>query len=318
MRFIILVLLLVGAVFAQVNVEPIMVKSIISVGEEVNVDLRVTNLGEKSVNLSVQSNREEFVVEDEKFVLMGGRSAHDFLRFKADIPGVYVGEVRLTYDGEVIKIPVIIEAESKNIAFDSIIELKNDLISGEELELEVNLFNLKELSDDFIKLHYYVMDFHENILWEEKDEVNVKAHKYFLKKINIPELGEGDYFVLLKVTKGTSVGTSTAIFRVFKEEEEAIVPNIFDICWGNKFCLTIVVVGCIALGLLFLIYLVQVFWISRIPKRKLDRIHKKPKKDVQKRGSLAGKVNMHFNKRMKDIDKEVEEEAKIKKKMGIK
>jgi len=310
-------ILLVFASFVaatELEINPVMVKKLITINDEIREPIKVKNIGIIEENISSESSKEYFRLNDNNFLLIPNQTRGLYFDFKPEMIGVYNGIIKIYTGEKEYKIPIIIEVESKDLFFDSNVEIKNSIVNrGEMLEIGLEVFNLREISDDEVEISYYVKEIDGDTIAEESEKINVKSYEYQIRTIELPEnIKEGNYFILVKTRKGVKIGTSTDTFQVVIPEEIEVIPTVFESCMANKTCLTSVSVGTIIVGLLILIYLIDIFIISRIPKKKLKKIYKKPRKRGNK-DSLIKKIEREFGLLKTKREKEKEEEIKRKK-----
>jgi len=316
-RIFLLLLVFANVVVAtELEINPVMVKSLITINDEIRVPIKVRNIGDVGENISSGSSKEYFKLNDNSFFLRPNQTRGLYFNFKPEVLGVYSGEIKILTEGKKYVVPIVVEVESKDVLFDSKVEVKNNLVEkGDKLQVGVDFFNLREISDDDIDVSYYIREIDGDAILEENEEISVKSHEYFLKEIELPDdIRKGNYIVMVKTRKGVSIGISTDTFQVVIPEKEVIVPNVFDICMENKVCLISVTIGTIILGLLVVIYLVDIFIISRMSKKKLKKVYKKP---GRKRDSLVKRIEKEFGlvktKRQKEKEREDDIKGKVKK-----
>jgi hypothetical protein len=311
-----LLLLFVGSVIAtELEIKPVMVKSLITINDEIKkIPIKVKNIGIEGENISSESSKEYFKLNDNNFFLVPNQTRGLYFNFKPEVIGVYSGSIRIYTDEREYTVPVIIEVESKNVFFDSKVEVKNNIINkGEELQIGLDIFNLREIVDDDVEVSYYIKEIDGDTILEDSEIINVKSHEYYLKSIELPnDIKEGDYFIMVKTRKGVYVGTSTDIFQIVVPKKEEIVPTVFESCIANKICLISLSVGSVIISLLIIVYLIDIFIISRMPKKKLKRVYRKPRKR-KKKDSLIKKIEREFGLLKTKEEREREEEVKRKK-----
>jgi len=133
-------------------------------------------------------------------------------------PDVYTGEIRLK-SGTIEKIiGTIIEVESAKPLFDVDVEVLPEyrsVLAGEEIFIDVSLFNVRGFGRVDVILEYSIKDFEGNLLAKEEETVAVETQAKFVRELFVPsDTIPGDYVATVKVTFDDSVGISSDVFEV--------------------------------------------------------------------------------------------------------
>ncbi|MEW6063014.1 MAG: hypothetical protein AB1571_01420 [Nanoarchaeota archaeon] len=217
------------------EVDQFLIKQLIKQGDVLARQIKLTNLDSKAEAIELSSNLGNLVsISDSSFTLAPRETKTinlDFITKDGSSefnPNVYAGRLTAISSSQKAEIPIILEIESKEILFDTNLEIQpNDrtIVAGEDLIMNINLFNLKTTYLTNIGLEFYIKDFDNNDIITETENIVLKKKAQFTKIIKIPENIRPGTYVFAAIAKyGSSVGTSTYMFEV-KEPEK----NIFSV-----------------------------------------------------------------------------------------
>ncbi len=234
---IILVLLLflmifsVSAVENSFEVNPIVVKSVVRAGENINIPISVINLG-KAQKITISSSLEDFVFieEDELFLNKGDGGTFNVNLNSLDLDtGVYTGKIFVNGEEDETKIPLILEVESSEILMDSFSEISprfSKVLPGESFNVDVKVFNLGSRTGE-ANVKFVIADLDGNVLVSEEQEVVVGNQVQLSKSFAIPvDAEKEDYVFSILVYSGKSVGTSTLLFSIVEDVELSLSPPL--------------------------------------------------------------------------------------------
>lgn len=133
-------------------------------------------------------------------------------------PDVYTGGIKIK-GGAIEKIiNTIIEVESAKPLFDVDVEVLpqyKSIFPGEDVFMEVSLFNVRGFGRVDVVLEYSIRDFKGNIIATEHETVAVETQAKFSRELQIPaDIEPGTYIASVKVTFEDSVGISSDLFEV--------------------------------------------------------------------------------------------------------
>lgn len=211
-----------GVSIPKFEVDKELVKVVTKVGETFKISFKIINTDSKKLDFKVDSNLEGFIVVSEKeFSLLKSEDKEIFLTFyttRNTEPGVYVGEISVSSGSVIQKIPVILEVESKKILFDISLDIPSkykELYPGEELLLQLTLFNLGEVGKVDVSITYFIKDLSGKIVFTKEEIVAVETQASFSRTITLPDnLVSGEYVAIAQTKYGNTVGTSSNIFYV--------------------------------------------------------------------------------------------------------
>jgi heme exporter protein D len=138
-----------------------------------------------------------------------------------NIPGVYIGKLVISSGTESRDIPIIFEVQSRDVFFDSNINLfpsGGDISVDQTLNSEIKIFDLAGLGENRINLSYSVKNFNGKTILSGEESLIIDGKLDYSRSINLPEDSElGEYVFIAVIQYGDSFGTSSATFRVVEE-----------------------------------------------------------------------------------------------------
>lgn len=133
-------------------------------------------------------------------------------------PDVYTGEIVIKSQTIEKIINTILEIESARPLFDVDVEVLpqyKSITPGEDLVMEVSLFNVRGFGRVDVNLEYSIKDFKGNLIAKEEETVAVETQAKFVRELLVPsDLKPGTYVASVKVTFEDSVGTSSDLFEI--------------------------------------------------------------------------------------------------------
>lgn len=208
------------------EVDKELIKVNIKVGETFETSLKIDNLDTQKLDFKAESNLEEFIIlSEEEFSIDSKQSKEIFLTFYSTEdtqPGVYVGEIKITSGSATKNIPVILEIESKKILFDVTLDIPpkyKEVYAGEDLLLQLTIFNLGDLGKTDVFITYLIKDFEGKTILTQEDIISVETQASLSRTIKLPsDLAPGDYVAGVQAKYDDLVGTSSDIFRIKARE----------------------------------------------------------------------------------------------------
>lgn len=265
------------------SVDTEIIKVMTRIGESFKISIRIKNLADigQSFEVHVSPSLKGLVfLSEESFYLKGGEEKSIELTFvsgKETKLGVYTGRLEIKTSYKTKWIPIIYSIKSKMVLFDVSLDIPveyKEIFPGEELLLQLTLFNLGEVGKTDVSIEYIIKDFEGNIITEQKDIVSVETQVSFSKTIKMPStIKPGDYVAIAQVRYDTSFGSSSAIFHVV-EKEKPEIKTIYSV-------VMIVVLTLVMIVLLLLII------ISIMRSIRISRMFKSNKRIMKK---IAGKL----------------------------
>jgi len=143
------------------------------------------------------------------------------LVFKAlenEKPDIYPGKISLKGPSTEKEVITIIEVDSAEPLFDVDVEVlsgSKKVFPGEEILLEINLFNVRGFGRVDVVVEYAIKDLQGNVVANEHETLAVETQAKFTRALTAPSsLRPGNYVAVAKVTYADSVGTSSDLFEV--------------------------------------------------------------------------------------------------------
>ena len=227
-----------GSVFASTSsrvfeVDNVLLKMMVKQGESVSKTIKITNTEAIQADFKISGNMNFFSISEQEFSLSAGESKSLEINFEAENqPGVYAGSIAILSGKEELKIPVILEVETKEVLFDSSINVPLDyreVYIGGSLAVENKIFNLENIGLKSVDITYSVKDFNGNTIFSEKENIAVENQILTTKMISIPEnVKTGDYALYVVAEYANSVGTSSYFFKITEKEGGLGSVKFFD------------------------------------------------------------------------------------------
>ncbi len=256
--FMILIFVILGGIFflnngydfdvqvieeSNVDVDQVLMKVMLKDSDTLVKELRVMNTGDSSEEVLVSSNMGDMVVFSEEFFsIEPGQTKVLQVGFRSYVEqtsveysnGIYVGEIVVASES----IPVVVEVESEDVLFDMNINFPTGNIeAGDDVNVDVRLYNLMGTSAMSINVEYFVKDLKGNVLFSESETVVVDTQVSFTKSVSLPDnFASGTYVFGAEANYAGSTGTSSYLFDI-DGEEEVVTGGFCPI--GNPICLMI-------------------------------------------------------------------------------
>ena len=247
---------------SSIDVDQVLMKVMLKDSDTLVKELRVMNTGDLVEEVSVSSNMGDMVAfSEESFSIEPGQTKVLDVGFRSFVEqtsveysnGVYVGEILVGTES----IPVVVEVESEEVLFDMNINFPTGNIeAGDDVNIDVRLYNLMDTSAMSINVEYFVKDLKGNVLFSESETVVVDTQVSFTKSVSLPDnFAYGTYVFGAEANYAGSTGTSSYLFDVDGEDEEELVGGFCPI--GNPICMMIFLV--FVLVFIFLIIVLLYF-----------------------------------------------------------
>jgi hypothetical protein len=246
--------LVLGSGDLPFKVDSVLIKSSLKEDGSFTTQLRLEAL-EKDLDFEVQvEGLDEFVsIEESSFSLKKGEVKQLVLEFsnsqKKD-SGIYLGKLFFISGEFRKKVPVILEIESKDVLFDSKLELfpPSTIVPGEELNADITIFDLSNIGTSSIGLSYFIDSFDKERFLFGHESVVADDNYRISKSFDVPkDFSEGEYvFGVLVSYKNYSFATSSVVFKVENENisDKFVLSNA--LLW-----LAILVIFVILLAIIF-------------------------------------------------------------------
>ena len=228
-----LVVIMSGSCFAEsvkekrgFDVDNILLKLTVRQGESLFKTIKVTNTGFERINFKIDKENLDFIsISEQEFSLGAGEAKSLELDFDIEgkDAGVYLGRI-LVSSGKILAVPVVLEIETKEVLFDSNINVPPEYSSiypGEKAIIETQIFNLENLGLKTLEVTYIVRDFKGKTIFSEQENIAITTETSTTKIISIPkDIETGDYIFITIVKYDDSIGTSSYFFKIVEKTFE--------------------------------------------------------------------------------------------------
>lgn len=216
---------------ANFDVDNVLFKFSVKEGESFSKNLIISN-NEKRIKLNVSSDLDFVSLSESEFFL--NPQEKKVLEFVFNIkdkePGVYIGKIRISGGGSALEIPIILEIETKEILFDSTINVPIDYSNvyiGEKMVIENRIFNFGAIGSKSIKVNYAIQDLKGKKIFSDEEDMIVESQILNTKVISIPEnVEKGDYVFTAIIKYEDSVGTSSYFFKIVNKKTDFMAEGI--------------------------------------------------------------------------------------------
>ncbi len=142
----------------------------------------------------------------------------EFKALENEKPGIYPGKITFKSPTTSKEIAIVIEIDSAKPLFDVDVEVLPDsktIFPGQELSLEVNLFNIRGFGRVDVEVEYSIKDLKGNAAVTEHETLAVETQAKFTRSLLVPsDLAPGSYVAFAQVTYADSIGVSSDLFEV--------------------------------------------------------------------------------------------------------
>ncbi len=262
------------------EVDQILIKVLVKANEFIEKEIRVMNVGdeEKSIEVDISGLSDIIDVLDNTFTIKPGQTKIVRLNFSSfdktegveQVPGVYIGKIRVRTGSYEKSVPVVVEIESKNVLFDmnlNPVARDRSVLQGSSTTFEIRVFNLQSIESFNVDMDFFAKDVNGNTIISERESVVVKTQASFFKTLRIPKnLKTGNYIFVAQASLGNSIGTASYLFEVESPPEEKRFTRFLGFCRNDPLCWMLSV---IVLLLMFAIGAYAYFFIGAIIYQKL-------------------------------------------------
>lgn len=245
-------------------------KILLKQGDVRSGELVITNIGNQRMNFTITGSEiiDMIRIDNNSFGLNSFESKKIFFDFFARediVPDLYLGKIIVSSGDYREEVFVAIEVVSRGALFDvdvNILEESREILLGEELLANLEVFNFGEQGRVDVELEYIIKDKIGNELFSESEMIAVETRANLFKSFSIPEdLGFGDYVLYARLLYGEEVASSSEWFII--KERNFFEDKIYYI-----------------FGILFFVIIFLIIFL--IIKRKKGGVKKKRKKRKEK------------------------------------
>lgn len=161
------------------------------------------------------------------------------LNFLAEEEGVYAGNLLFSADGYEKRLPVVVEVESSNIAFDIQVTLSaynTELQPGEDALFGITIYDLNGGDQSqSVDISYRLTDFSGKVLYSDMENYAFTGQTSLVKVISLPEdLEKGSYLLAVEGKMEGDVATSSYLLKVSKH---GVLGSVSKVCSvSSYFC----------------------------------------------------------------------------------
>lgn len=210
------------------SVEPSLFKIMLKRGETFKTEMKIK--ASKAGSYSLTSDLKQMIIfSDDSFSLKSNEEKIIYVTFistedtKFD---TYPGKIKISLGSSSQEIPFIVEIKSKKVLFDASLNVPakyKEIGKGEELLLQVTLFNLGETGKADVLIEYQIKDFEGNVILKKEEMVAVETQASLSRTLQLPsDLKDGQYVAIISVKYRDSFGTSSDVFYVGRKRNELI------------------------------------------------------------------------------------------------
>lgn len=197
-------------------------------GQSIN-NIKITNINHAPENFSIQVKEISDLVklEEYNFDLEPGKTKNVKIIFNVSnkSPGVYLGVLEISSNGNTKEIPIILEIETKEVLFDGNLNLfpqTTDILAGQRLNAEIKIFDMTGIGKSNLELIYAIKSFDGRNILSESESVVVDSRLDYSRSIDLPKNIRLDNYVLYTILKyKNSTGTSSTFFRIIDEKDSS-------------------------------------------------------------------------------------------------
>ncbi|MBI2134814.1 hypothetical protein HYV87_05375 [Candidatus Woesearchaeota archaeon] len=202
--------------------------------------------------------------------------------------------------------------DSTKVLFDVNVQVLPDykkIFQGEELLIQIVLFNLKGFGSADVDVKYSIKDPHGALIAAEEEIVTVETQAKFVRKLLIPsDLKAGAYVAFVEVkTPDGLVGTSSDVFEVNSRFEEKHPIQIKYVISGLAIFIILIII------IIFLTYL-----FKRIKKKKkaIEVKEGMPKEKTEKLEKELAAMESAFKSGLISEESYMKDKGRIEKQLG--
>ncbi|MBI5803540.1 hypothetical protein HY448_02540 [Candidatus Pacearchaeota archaeon] len=264
--FVVLLFSLFAVSADVIDTKSILLKFSLQKGSSITKNLSISSPVGGEINLMLKGIDGGVILSENQLVLDKDeeKNIEVFFDTKQLTEGVYVGHIEASSNKEVKIIPVIFEVESKDVFFDSNIEIPvkySEISPGGKLVIQFNIFDLvssgkNKLNSTSVDVEYTVHDINGNRVISEHETIVVNRQISITKAMVFPpNIETGQYVFSLVVTYKSSVGITSELFTI-SDKPIFGIANAVDGFSGMNVVLFFIAFIFVSL-ILFFIYIIR-------------------------------------------------------------
>lgn len=250
------------------------------------------------------------VVNESKKVVWNLRNPGDLKTIKATGAISRNGTAKVYVEKDNEKVLIF---DSTHILFDVNVQVLPDfkkIFQGEELLIQIVLFNLKGFGSSDVNVKYSIKDPNGNLVAAEEETVNVETQAKFVRKLLIPsDLKPGAYVAFVEVTTPDRlVGSSSDLFEVAARFEQKYPQQI-----------RYYIFGIFGILVLFVAIILLLRLLDRLKKKKkiIEFEQKVPEEKAQKLEKELAALEGAFKSGLISKESYNKDQERIEKQLGM-
>ena len=214
------------SIVTDFSIDKTYLKVLLRQGETRKETLSIKNIGTTIFDVkAILKDIEKFKISPEENELITTLQPNEEktieLIFKAlenEKPDIYPAKITFKSPSVEKEIATIIEVDSAQPLFDADVAVlagSKKIFPGEDIILEVNLFNVRGFGRVDVGIEYAIKDLQGTLIASEHETLAVETQAKFTRSLSVPsDLKPGTYIAAAKITYADSVGIGSDLFEV--------------------------------------------------------------------------------------------------------
>ncbi|MAG02859.1 hypothetical protein CMI42_05975 [Candidatus Pacearchaeota archaeon] len=300
------------------KVDSVLIKNSMKSGGVFDEKIRIENLDEGDIFVNLELNDlEDILYLDESGIDLGPREVKDIelkgLNFEDLDEGIYIGSLRFYSATNEQSVPIILEIQSKDVIFDSVIESfpTSKIFPGKKIHSNIKIYDFYNVGNANIEMNYFIKNFYGETIVSESESKAVSENA-FTKSFDIPEnIRQGDYVLGVVISYKNSISTASEFFTIGDHE---IVKLPIDVSNIIIFLIFGVVIFVLLLFVFYSVYSKDKLLIGMRNQYKTE-LRKQDEEIDKKQEKIEEKLDTEEERK---VSKKLFREVKVKRKKAIK
>lgn len=313
----------ISTISGDLEVKSVLLKFSVNKGDSIVKNINIYSPDGGEIKVFVRGIKKGVSIKEDNFVLDKGQEKNVEVLFdsKSIDKGVYVGHLEFKEDKGSEIIPVIFEVESKDIFFDSNLDIPleySEVNPNEKIVVNLKIFDLisggtqESIGPSSINVEYNIHDLHGNIISSESENLVIDGQTSVTKTLSFPEdILIGQYVFSATIKYKDSIGTSTDLFKVSNDKQKSASSNLFDI---DNFGFVFILIFMAFIFLILILFFVFMIYERNRLFLELRRYNgqelQRQKRVIKRRAKLTKKKHSK-----RDVKKEIKKKVKILKRI---
>jgi uncharacterized membrane protein YgcG len=234
---------------ANFELDKTLIEVTLSKGKSKQEELILTNTGRSSQTYQIlisESLKDLIFIPEDNFVVEKGQTETILINFITSEnikSGVYFGSIDIISDSVTKKVSIIFTIQEKENLFDISLKIPNKykkLLPGEELLLQLDIYNLGEVGKVDVELEYLVKDIEGNLIMHQNEFAAIETSLSKYQTLDLPsDISIGDYVVIVNVKYGDFSSPVSAKFKVVRNKVDwitilivvSLILVLFGLLW---------------------------------------------------------------------------------------